>query len=175
MSRNKIYHYFVEGECEKKLINELKKIEHREIESGKVDVMNVIFEKIPIAKLLTLRKNTIIILVYDTDVHKTDILEKNLETLSFYGFKKVVHIQSIINFEDEIVHSTNINKINEFFKTNTVDEFKKAFINHGDIYSKLKSCQFNIKLLWCRKNEKNPFNIYSKVEDLNLIKPKKLN
>ena len=173
MSNNKIYHYFVEGDCEKKLIDEFKKIEHRELVAGKVDVMNIIYEKIPTAKLLTLRKNTIIILVYDIDIPQTEILIENLNKLAFYGFKKIIHIQSINNFEDEIVYSTNINNINDFFKTSTVEEFKKLFIKHGNIYSKLKNCGFNIELLWCRKNEKNPFNYFSKIGDLKLIKTNK--
>lgn len=133
MSNNKIYHYFVEGDCEKKLIDELKKIENKELVAGKVDVMNVIYERFSIAKLLTLEKNAIIILVYDIDVPQIEILKENLKTLALYGFKKIIHIQSINNFEDEIVYSTSINNINDFFKTNTAGDFKKRFIKHGNI------------------------------------------
>ena len=41
---SKIYHYYVEGECEQKLINELKKAGVQKLVSGKVEVLNVITE-----------------------------------------------------------------------------------------------------------------------------------
>ena len=100
--KHNLYHYFVEGECEEKLINELKSINNRSLVAGKVDVLNVINEEIADARLLALNRNTNIIFVYDIDVEKTEILEKNIRKLKYYQFNNVFHIQSIKNLEDEI-------------------------------------------------------------------------
>lgn len=53
---NQIFHYYVEGECEKKLIDELKKVGCQKVVSGKVDVLNVVNTKISDSRLLTLKK-----------------------------------------------------------------------------------------------------------------------
>ena len=47
--------------------------------------------------ILSLNKNAIIILVYDIDVEKTDVLEENLRKMADADFK-VYHIQSVKNF-----------------------------------------------------------------------------
>ena len=101
------YHYFVEGECEEKLINSYKVPPYSYFKPGKVEVVNFIQKRISRQRLLSLNKKTIVILVYDIDVGKTDILEENIQKLIENEFK-VYHIQSIKNFEDEIVYSTNL-------------------------------------------------------------------
>ena len=99
----KIYHYFVEGECEKKFINELKVPKTDLILPGKVEVLNVVCEKISRQRLMVLNPKTNIILVYDIDVENTEILDYNLELLREFKFKNIYHIQSIHNFEEELV------------------------------------------------------------------------
>ena len=170
---NKIFHYYVEGECEQKLINELKKAGVQKLVSGKVEVLNVITERISDRRLLALKKKTVIILVYDIDKPKTEILEENIEKLKNNGFTNIIHIQSIRNFEDEIVFSTTIKKINELFNTQGVSDFKTSFISHKNIMSKLNSVNFNYKKLWSRVNYSEPFSKYSNVNDLSSIKIKK--
>ena len=64
------YHYFVEGECEEKLINAYKVPPYAKFKPGKVDVYNFVMRRITNQRLLALNKKTIIILVYDTDVEK---------------------------------------------------------------------------------------------------------
>ncbi len=168
--KNKLFHYFVEGECEKKLIDELKNAKNHQLVAGKVDVLNVITEVIPNARLLALSKNTTIVLVYDTDQNKTEILETNIKRLKQYGFKNVLHIQSIKNFEDEIVYSTEIDNINEVFNIQGTSNFKKKFISHNDLSNKLKSINFNHLRLWSRTNAEKPFSKYSNKQDLETIK-----
>ena len=58
-------HYFVEGECEKKLINTIK---NKYIKSGKIRVKNISQEIIHKAFLRTLEKNAICVMIVDTDV-----------------------------------------------------------------------------------------------------------
>lgn len=84
---SKIYHYYVEGECEQKLINELKKAGVQKLVSGKVEVLNVITEIISDIRLLALNKKTIIILVYDIDKPITETLEKNIKKLKKMGLQ----------------------------------------------------------------------------------------
>ena len=169
---SKIYHYYVEGECEQKLINELKKAGVQKLVSGKVEVLNVITEIISDIRLLALNKKTIIILVYDIDKPITEILERNIKKLKKYGFTNVVHIQSIKNFEDEIIFSTTIKKINDLFNTQGVSDFKNSFISHKNILNKLNTVNFDHEKIWSRVNYSAPFSKYSNSNDLNTIKIK---
>ena len=77
---------------------------------------------------MMLTPNTTIVLVYDIDVEYIHILEKNIMTLKKYGFKEIYHIQSIKNFEDELLYSSKLKNINDLFNTEGVKEFKLAFL-----------------------------------------------
>ena len=76
----KRYQYFVEGKDEEKFISVLK-TDMLCIIPGKVQKLNVIEEKITMAKLRTLKKSTVVILVFDTDTNNIDILKSNIELL----------------------------------------------------------------------------------------------
>ena len=170
--KHNLYHYFVEGECEEKLINELKSINNRSLVAGKVDVLNVINEEIADARLLALNRNTNIIFIYDIDVEKTEILEKNIRKLKYYKFNNVFHIQSIKNLEDEIVFSSSLKTINNMFNTSSTSEFKRAFIKQKNISTKLNDIHFDSDKIWSRVNNIYPFARYSKEKDLEIIKSK---
>lgn len=168
---SKIIRYFVEGECEKKFIDAFKVPPHDFILPGKVMVFNFINQRISKARIASVRKDTsAIILVYDIDVEKTNILEENIKTLKTAGFNEIYHVQSIKNFEDEIVHSSNIKKIDDMFNTSSVSAFKAEFINHGDIVSKLNSVGFRMDKMWSQVNTHEPFKKYSTQKALDLIK-----
>ena len=169
---SKIYQYFVEGECEEKLINALKVRQQEYLTPGKVTVFNFTNKSITNPRIAVLNKETIIILVYDIDVNKTEILEKNIAKLNKFGFKKIYHIQSINNFEDEIIYSTALNKIDRLFNTAGKEEFKKEFIHSSNIIKKLDSVGFNRDKMWSRVNNKEPFNKYSNKESLKIIRNK---
>ena len=85
----KIFHYFVEGECEEKLINELKVPKADIILPGKVEVLNVVQDKISNQRLMVLNPKTNIILVYDIDVEQTEILKYNINLLKKHNFKNI--------------------------------------------------------------------------------------
>ena len=72
---SEIIKYFVEGECEKALINTLKAPPLSLIKPGRVEVFNVIKDKITIPRIAQLKKESHIIFVYDTDISKTDVLK----------------------------------------------------------------------------------------------------
>lgn len=168
--QNKLIHYFVEGECEKKFIDSFKIDPYNAFVSGKVSVFNVIKRRITINRLMTLNPKTIIILVYDIDVLDTHILEENIKLLKKYKFKDVYHIHSIQNFEDELVYASNLKKIDDLFGTKCLDDFKSKFINHKDIIHKLDDIGFDVNKMWSRKNINPPFNQFSDKKSLELIK-----
>lgn len=66
------FQYYVEGEDEEKLVNVLKS-DMQCIEAGKVQVLNPVLEKITPLRLCTLKKNTTVILVFDTDAGESEI------------------------------------------------------------------------------------------------------
>ena len=156
----KTTHYFVEGECEKKLIDEYKTGNNAIFYPGKVDVYNFINKKITLARLGSISKNTQIILVYDTDVLDETMLLENLNFLKSKGFTNILHIQSIKNFEDELVYSTSIKNINEIFNTDSRNEFKNKFLKANNIKGKLTKISFDGSKMWSRKNNIEPFSKY---------------
>ncbi len=166
----KIFQYFVEGECEKKLINELKVPKTNLFLPGKVDVINVVNEKISRQRLMVLNPKTIIVLIYDIDVENTKILDYNIDMLRKYKFNNIYHIQSINNFEDELVYATSLKSINDMYNTSDVDEFKTKFMHQNNLLSKLKSINYDNSKMWSKINKKVPFNKYSRKEDLTIIK-----
>ena len=169
---SKLYQYYVEGDCERKLINELKMSPNNYLIPGKVDIFNFINKKISNQRIAYLKKNTIIILVYDIDVENTSILEDNISKLKKFGFNKIIHIQSINNFEEEIVYSTNLKNINSMYSTQSYNEFKRNFLHQKDIVKKLQSFNFDKNKLWSRKNSIDPFSKYSNKSNINSIKQK---
>lgn len=166
---NRPIHYYVEGECEAKLINALKTVKDNFIRPGKVEVFNVIRDRISKFRIATLKRNTIIVLVYDVDVRRVNILDENIRLLKSAGFSYIHHIQSLDCFEDEILYSSSLNDINDCFKTERVDGFKARSIEHKDILTKLKSIGFNPKKMWSRANQRSPFAIYSRQTLLDFI------
>ena len=86
--------YFVEGECEEKLINALKQ-EPSAICPGKVKKINVIQNVLSTSQLIQIQTGTIVVLVFDTDVPQTDCLKKNLKLLEKKAESKVGEKSSV--------------------------------------------------------------------------------
>ncbi|MCQ2814971.1 MAG: hypothetical protein MJ227_01600 [Bacilli bacterium] len=59
---NSYIQYFVEGECEEKLIQESKKPPYFMFKSGKVEVFNIVSKELSIARILSIKKKTTIVL-----------------------------------------------------------------------------------------------------------------
>ena len=160
-----LFYYFVEGECEKALLSALMHSTKEEcyICPGKIEVFNIINQKLSVAKVMSLKRGTTVVFVYDTDIKKTDILETNIETIvkhSNIKYENIYFFQSVKNLEDEIVYScSDINSINELLNTNGKEDFKKKFINHKDIVSKLLNVGFKIEKMWSR-TPSQPFDSF---------------
>lgn len=77
MAKNRYYHYFVEGQDEEKVVQVLK-TDLRCIVPGKVQVFNVIEQKLTKMRLMSLKPDTVVVLVFDTDTGKTATLLDNI-------------------------------------------------------------------------------------------------
>lgn len=105
---NNIYHYYVEGDDEKKVIDTLK-TSMQLIISGKVDVFNVIERKFTRNQIMRLKQGTIVVLVFDTDTNQVDTLLENILFLQKQPIvKKVICVPQVKNLEDELLRSCNI-------------------------------------------------------------------
>lgn len=151
MRKQGIYHYYVEGEDEKKLLEVLKR-DLRCIESGKVDKVNVVQTKFSVARIRTLKPDTIVVLVYDTDVEDgLEILQDNVNFLNKQkGIKQVICIPQVKNLEEELLRACNIKNITELTKSDSKTNFKRDLINCTNLAARLTTCGFNMDKLWTR-------------------------
>lgn len=158
------FQYYVEGEDEKKLLNVLKRDMHC-IESGKVDKFNVIQNRFTITRIRTLKQNTSVILVYDTDIEKTDILQDNLDFLEKQTVvKDVICIPQVKNLEDELVRSCQIKKIEELTHSGSKKDYKHDLICCTNLKDRLEKCGFDISKFWCCIPQ-NSFQVYGNQAD----------
>ena len=154
-----ILHYFVEGENERKLIETIK---NKYLYSGKVKIINTIQNKVTNSILRTLERETLVVLVFDTDVEKIDILDENIRLImNSNNVKNVICIPQIKNLEDELIYSTNINKIVDLLESKSKKDFKNDFNNCKNLLKKLEEKEFKISKLWSREAT----DIYKKYEN----------
>lgn len=147
----KYYQYYVEGQCEEKLINTLKDGVDRLVIPGKVSVFNVQCEYFTDTMLRTLKNKTVIILIFDTDIINKDIFEKNMQKLKSSGFNEIWCIPQDKNLEDELVKSTDIKKITDLLGTRSIKDHKSKFITEKCLKNKLTNHHFDIKEIWSSK------------------------
>lgn len=149
MKKNATYHYYVEGEDEKNLLDVLKS-ELKCIESGKVEKFNVIQNRFTAARIRPLKYDVVIVLIYDTDVEtNTEILKYNINFLRKQsGIKEVICIPQVRNLEDELKRSCKIRCIGELTNSKTTTDFKRDLISCTNLGAKLKKCDFDITKIW---------------------------
>lgn len=151
MRKKDIYHYYVEGEDEKKLLDVLKS-ELGCIESGKVDKVNVVQTKFSIARIRPLKQNTIVVLVYDTDVDDNiDTLKYNVDLLNKQkGIKEVICVPQVKNLEEELLRACAIRNITDLTKSASKSNYKRDLINCTNLGARLRACSFDISKMWNR-------------------------
>jgi hypothetical protein len=143
--------YFVEGEDEEKVLAVLK-TEMQLIVPGKVNKLNVVQDKISKARLMNLRPETSVVLVFDTDTSSANVLKENIAIL-----KKTASVQSILcvtqvmNLEDELIRSCDIRNIRELTGSRTDSEYKRYLIKAGNLAALFKKHGFDIKKFWIRE------------------------
>lgn len=164
------YQYYVEGENEKYFINTLKS-ELRCIIPGKVEKFNTIQDEFTTARIRTLIHDTIVILVFDTDVVKIDILMKNIELLKGQkSVKDVICIPQIKNLEDELIRCCNIKVIEELTHSCSKKDFKRDFLACKNLGSRLIKCGFDINKIWTGKPKGLFCKIVNGAEKIKIIK-----
>lgn len=150
MGRHNRYQYYVEGGCEKKLIDILKN--NHTLLSGKIDILNAAQKNITDLRLRPLSPDTTVILVFDVDKANVDILKKNMEFLSKHSnIKDVWSITQIENFEDEMKRSTDIKEVKDLLGSKSNKDFKRDFIKEKNLLLKMEEHKFSISKLWSRK------------------------
>ena len=148
MSKKDIYQYYVEGETEKKLLKVLK-TELGCIEPGKIECFNAIQDICSPYRVRSLKVNTVVVLIFDTDVLVVNKLKKNIDFfMKHKSIKKVICIPQVKNLEDELVQCCNIAHIKELTKSKTDSDFKRDFLKMSNVGQRLNDCGFNVSALW---------------------------
>ncbi len=146
----KYIQYFVEGEDEEKMLSVLK-TDMQLIVPGKVSKLNVVQDKFTKARLMNLRPDTTVVIVFDTDTSNANILKENIEIL-----KKTPTVQSIIcitqvkNLEDELIWSCDIKTIRELTGSKTDSEYKHELIKASNLATLLRKHGFDISKFWAK-------------------------
>ncbi|MBR4421334.1 MAG: hypothetical protein IKS69_02250, partial [Erysipelotrichaceae bacterium] len=142
--------YFVEGECEKRLIEALK-LDPPMLKAGKITIYNVIQKKLSRSLLMSVLPKTTVVLAFDTDLMKTDILEQNIALLRRYGREiRIIYLPQVRNFEDEIERCCHLEKAADLTSSRSKKDFKKDFcrMKVRDCRHALKRHRFNFDLMW---------------------------
>lgn len=158
MVNNKYFCYFVEGDNEKKIVNELK---GKYLESGVVNKFNILQEKISnyVLRKFSNEKKNISIIVYDYDVFEKNInteklknkLEENIEILS--SISEVVIIEQNKNLEDELKRATDVKEIKEILKSKSNKDWKRDMLNTINLLEKLEKKNFQISKFWINDSQ----------------------
>ena len=142
------YHYFVEGEDDRKVVNTLK-TDLQWIKPGKVQVFNVIEEELTSLITRTLKPGTIVVLVFDTYTGKKNTLLKNIRFLQKdSNVKQVLCIMQVKNLEDEFLRSCAISQIKELTGSKSNSDYKRDLLRQSNLADKLKKHQFQFEKFW---------------------------
>lgn len=162
MKNKGFYHYYVEGPDEKKIVNTLK-TDLQKIIPGKVDVFNVVQEKLTNSMVRTLKPRTTVILVFDVDAGNVDILKYNLDFLRKQKpfVKEVVCITQIMNLEEELVRSCEIGSVLELTRSRSRKDYKHDLVRITNLDRRLEECGFDIAKFWARQ----PDNQYKDIQN----------
>ena len=149
--------YFVEGPCEKQLIDALK-AEPRLLTPGKVNVHNVIQDIIPRRVVNTIKAGTTVVFAFDTDIDKTDVLLKNIAYMKKYAAQiKIILLAQVMNFEDEIERTTDVKKAQELTKSTSISHFKSDFcrLKVAECRNTLERHHLDVSVLWTKNPPEN--------------------
>lgn len=101
------------------------------IQPGKIIKRNVVQDRLRHAQLITLKKGTTAVLVFDTDTDNTDILFENLELLKRENaIDKIICVTRVENLEDEIVRSCDVNVAKELTHSKSISTLKLILLEH---------------------------------------------
>ena len=148
----KHYLYYVEGEDDKKVVDTLKK-DMKLIIPGIARVFNVVENVLTNSRLITIKENTTVILVFDTDTGKVDKVKKNIEILkNSSNVKEIICITQVKNLEEELVRSCNIKSAQELTSSKSLTNYKRDIKNITNLDKKLKEHNFDIEKFWSKND-----------------------
>lgn len=139
--------YYVEGECEAKLLNELK---GKCIKAGKVQVLNFVNKKIPNNIINRITTGTDIVVVVDTDVTAgIEMFKENIQRVKNKPqIGNLYCVFQVKNLEDELVRSCNIKEVLELTSSKSNKDYKRDFLKMSNLQAKLDANEFDINLMW---------------------------
>ncbi len=142
--------YFVEGECEEKLLAALKESPPK-IQPGRIKVVNPVQARFSKSQLLTIQPGTTVVLVFDTDVKETACLLENIKLLRKYCTKvKIIYLPQVENLEDELVRCADIKHVTELTRSKSSANFKRDFCAMKNIRAALDKAGLNTAALWTK-------------------------
>lgn len=146
--KSKYVLYYVEGDDEKKLLDVLK-TDLRLIKPGKIQKLNVTTQEITVARLRTLSRDTMVVLVFDTDAGNIEILKSNIRILeNCKAVSDIVVVPQVPNLEGELVRSCDIRNIKDLLNSKTNGEFKSDIMSVSNLAKKLQEHKFDIRVFW---------------------------
>lgn len=160
MSGSIRYQYYVEGPCEKKILEELKKIQA--VIAGRVNIFNAAQEAFTQERLRLLSSNTVAILLLDTDAGNYEILSKNIRLLKKNrNIKDVWLVLQVDNLEKELLRATDVREIKDLIGSKSNKDFKSAFLSEKNLMVKLIQHNMKYECLWTTE----PNGIYKEFEN----------
>lgn len=142
------YHYFVEGNTEKRMV-EILKTELQCIVPGRVQVFNVIQNELNGSYLMPLRNRTNIVLIFDTDKRDCGILRKNLDFLKSQSrVGSVICIPQFHTLEEELLRGCDIKNICELTGSKSRKDFKSDMLRCSNFDKLLKKKNFDFNKFW---------------------------
>lgn len=148
MKSRKYYHYFAEGQTDEKMLRVLK-TDLQLIVPGKIQQFNVIEKRLSRSWLMTLRKGTIAVLVFDTDTGNDSILLENINLLKReHIIANVLCIPQVGNLEDELRRCCSIHQIRELTGSRSNRNFKRDMIKDNNFAQKLRDKNFDFDRFW---------------------------
>lgn len=153
--------YYVEGEDEEKLVSVLK-TDLQMIIPGKISKFNAVQNKLTKARLMNLRSDTTVVLVFDTDTDSAAILNENIKLLNAAPMvRSVICVTQVRNLEDELIRSTDIRYIRELTGSKSDSDYKRDLIKMSNLATVLVKHGFEIKQFWV----KEPIGAFSKISN----------
>lgn len=158
MKKQEYVQYYVEGADEEKLLSVLK-TEMGMIVPGKIQVFNVVQEEFTTLRLMQLKKDTTVVLVYDTDTKDASIFRKNINILKKFPYvKNIICIPQVNNLEDELIRSCCIKKIKELTGSKSNKDYKADLLKEKNLKNKLELHGFDENKLWSQIPKESPFS-----------------
>ena len=162
--------YIVEGETECKLLEALR-TELKCVYAGKILKHNVVQDVVKKNNFLSFTRNTLFVLVFDTDTDGVAALNQNIEILSeLPNAKEVITIPQVQNLEDELCYSCRIRDIRELTRSKSWSDVKRGLLRLSSLGMRLEQSGFDIARLWSRHAQAEFADIENNADRIKILK-----